>query len=66
MRRPQFTLKTLMWLMAVVAAFCAGVRVEHARQDIERQDWINTTMHQLELNTRLDKENRSLRRQLHD
>jgi hypothetical protein len=24
MPRPQFTLKTLLWLMAVVAAFCAG------------------------------------------
>lgn len=24
MRRPQFTLKSLLWLMAVVAAFCGG------------------------------------------
>jgi hypothetical protein len=25
MRRPQFSLKTLLWLMAVVAAFVAGI-----------------------------------------
>lgn len=28
MRRPQFTLKTLLWLIAVVAAFCAGMRFD--------------------------------------
>ena len=28
MRRPQFSLKTLLWLMAVVAAFFAGIRFE--------------------------------------
>jgi hypothetical protein len=27
MRRPQFSLKTLLWLMAVVAAWCAACRV---------------------------------------
>ena len=30
--RPQFTLKTLLWLMAAVAAFCAGVGFERERQ----------------------------------
>ncbi|HET6880817.1 MAG TPA: hypothetical protein VFI31_11720 [Pirellulales bacterium] len=28
MRRPQFSLKTLLWLMAVVAAFCTGMIVQ--------------------------------------
>src|SRR5215469_3772362 len=28
MPRPQFTLKTMLWLMALVGAFCAGVRWE--------------------------------------
>jgi hypothetical protein len=28
MRRPQFTLKTLLWLMALVAAFCCGIAVD--------------------------------------
>ena len=28
MRRPQFSLKALLWLMAVVAAFFAGMQVE--------------------------------------
>ena len=31
MRRPQFTLKTMLWLMAVVAAFCAGIDAGHQR-----------------------------------
>jgi hypothetical protein len=32
MRHPQCTLKTLLWLMAVAAAFFAGVQVERERQ----------------------------------
>ena len=28
MRRPQFTLKTLLWLTVVVAAFCAGTQLD--------------------------------------
>jgi hypothetical protein len=32
MPRPQFSLKTLLWLMAVVAAFYAGSRFERERQ----------------------------------
>lgn len=28
MPRPQFSLKTMLWLMVVVAAFCAGIRFE--------------------------------------
>ena len=31
MRRPQFTLKTLLWLMAVVAAFLGGAAVQYNR-----------------------------------
>ena len=30
MPRPQFSLRTLLWLMLVVAAFCAGMAVERA------------------------------------
>jgi hypothetical protein len=32
MPRPQFSLKTLLWLMVVVAAFFAGMRLEKSRQ----------------------------------
>jgi hypothetical protein len=28
MPRPQFTLKTLLWLMAVVAALCGGMAIQ--------------------------------------
>jgi hypothetical protein len=28
MRRPQFSLKTLLWLMVVVAAFCGGMGLQ--------------------------------------
>lgn len=33
MRPRQFTLKTLLWLMAVVAAFCAGAAVQRGIDD---------------------------------
>lgn len=41
MKRPQFSLKTLLWLMAVVVAFFAGVAshrayVEHRRAEALR------------------------------
>lgn len=29
MRRPQFSLKSLLWLTVVVAAFCAGTQLDH-------------------------------------
>ena len=35
MRRAQFSLKTLLWLTALVAAFCAGTRFD--RYIIERR-----------------------------
>ena len=66
MSRPQFSLKTLLWLMIVAAAFLGGIHVEHRRHDTERRDWINTTMGQHELNMRLGKENLSLHRQLRE
>jgi hypothetical protein len=37
MRRPQFSLKTLLWLMAVVAALFAGMTIEHQRHVRERE-----------------------------
>jgi hypothetical protein len=30
-RGPQFTLRTLLWLTALVAAFCGGMRLERQR-----------------------------------
>lgn len=33
MRRPQFTLKTLLWLTVVVAAFCAGTQLDRYMKD---------------------------------
>jgi hypothetical protein len=33
MIRPQFTIKTLLWLLAVVAAFCAGILFERQREN---------------------------------
>jgi hypothetical protein len=49
MRRPQFSLKTLLWLMAVVAATLSGtrygewraeqkLRVHHEQLEVERED----------------------------
>ena len=35
MRRPQFTLRTLLWLMAVVAAFCGGAAWQKRRMDLD-------------------------------
>ena len=39
MRRPQFTLKTLLWLMAVISAFFGGMElqkhIEQRRRDAE-------------------------------
>ena len=35
MSRPQFSLKTLLWLMALVAAFFGGVRLGRQRQRLE-------------------------------
>jgi hypothetical protein len=38
MSRPQFSLKTLLWLMAVVAAFLGGAIVQW-KLDEPRRDW---------------------------
>lgn len=32
MRRPQFSLKTMLWLMACAACFCAGIRFERVNK----------------------------------
>jgi hypothetical protein len=37
MRRPQFSLKTLLWLMALVAALFGGMQVDRAIMDQERE-----------------------------
>jgi hypothetical protein len=37
MPRPQFSLKTLLWLMLVVAAFVGGIRFERERRRREDQ-----------------------------
>lgn len=43
MKRPQFTLKTLLWLMVVVAAFFGGIRFERysteQREQTRRLAW---------------------------
>jgi hypothetical protein len=38
MRRPQFSLRTLLWLMAVVAAFCGGLGI--GRQSANQREQI--------------------------
>jgi hypothetical protein len=45
MPRPQFALKTLLWLMAVVAAFCAGERLGRERQRREDVGAAEAGMH---------------------
>lgn len=45
MRRPQFTLKTLLWSMTVVAAFCAGTAVH---QHIAGESGIHVTFYGFE------------------
>lgn len=39
MPRPQFTLKTLLWLMVVVASFCGGAAWQRRRYMAERSLW---------------------------
>jgi hypothetical protein len=39
MRRPRFSLKTMLWLIAVVAAFFAGRAWKEREFTIERHDW---------------------------
>lgn len=39
MPRPQFRLKTLLWLMVVVGAFFAGGRWEQYRYERELKSW---------------------------
>lgn len=43
MCRPQFSLKTLLWLMAVVAAFCAGTRFDSFLEE-HRTDPLETNI----------------------
>jgi hypothetical protein len=43
MRRPQFSLKTMLWLMVVAGAFCAGVAWER-RSEEARRDAIRATI----------------------
>jgi hypothetical protein len=41
MPRPQFSLKSLLWLMVVVAAFFAGIQFERdrRRRELEKVSW---------------------------
>jgi hypothetical protein len=39
MPRAQYSLKTLLWLMAVVAAFLGGIKFEHERYRRELERW---------------------------
>lgn len=41
MPRPQVTLKTLLWLTALVAAFFAGRAWKEREFTKERRDWVN-------------------------
>lgn len=41
MPRPQFTVKTLLWLTALVAAFFVGRAWKEREFTIERHDWVN-------------------------
>ncbi|HVA47429.1 MAG TPA: hypothetical protein VNH11_13755 [Pirellulales bacterium] len=42
MRRPQFSLKTLLWLMAVVGAFLGGVVMgQRIGKEAERAYWLD-------------------------
>jgi hypothetical protein len=39
MRRPQFSIKTLLWLMAVVAAFVGGAGWQRRQYQADREHW---------------------------
>jgi hypothetical protein len=45
MRRPKFTLKTLLWLMAVVAAFGAGVQWDRKTASDDRESLRSNLLH---------------------
>jgi hypothetical protein len=67
MSRPQFTLRTLLWLMVVVAAFCAGFELARQRGEAARVkvlDELLTTLHVLDdtrqVNSDLRDENKNL------
>lgn len=68
MRRPQLSLKTLMWLMIVVAAYCAGRM--HGRYDFDSYWQENEVQHeknrahQFKILTELVAENLELRDRL--
>ena len=47
MRRPQFSLKTLLWLMAVVGAFLAGIEWDRRHPKDERR-WLRDKCQRLE------------------
>jgi hypothetical protein len=38
MPRPQFSIRTMLWLTLVVAAFFAGIQIERARRSREEFD----------------------------
>ena len=64
MRRAQFSLKTLLWLMAVVAVFCfgfiAGGGRERQQLDAERRLLVDKTLDILVRENRVAKREREL------
>jgi hypothetical protein len=50
MPRPQFTLKTLLWLMAVVAAFMGGAVWQRHQHASEKRQWEQELRAMQELN----------------
>ena len=56
MSRPHFSLKTLLWLMAVVAAFCAGTLFGRHRETTEREALKQTVLMLGNDNERLQEE----------
>jgi hypothetical protein len=63
-RRPQFSLKTLLWLMVVVGAFYAGAMRERGQYRTNVGHWIQQPMALSDHNQKLQIENASLRRQI--
>lgn len=66
MGRPQFSLKTLLWLMICFACFGAGVVWQRRQYEIQVRDWIYLVNGQETNHVRLIDENKRLHRQVRD
>ena len=66
MPRPQFSLKTLLWSMVVVAAFFGGAAWQRRQYAIDREDWLDMTLRQAETMASMHDDIKALHRQIRE